>query len=207
MALKYGRRDCAGSIAIFPAGNMRNPEWFGDNVIPILITSLFAFILYLFLTSGSGTDIMGMWSYGETVAGIIVAGITGLISGRFFCRSKNYRMANPLRWIMLVIYIIPFFIEMARANLDVASRVITGNIRPGIVRISPGLKSNLGITLLANSITLTPGTLTVDIDEKSGDLFIHMINLPKGSEEKEIVDVKELFSFFNLSEWIRRIAE
>ena len=186
---------------------MVNPDRAGDNMIPILITALFAFLLYLFLTAGSGTDVLGIWPYGEIVAGIIVAGITGVISGRFFCGSKNYRMANPVRWILLIAYIIPFFIEMTRANLDVAARVITGNIRPGIVRISPGLKSDLGITILANSITLTPGTLTVDTDEESGDLFIHMINVPKGAEERKITDEKEIFSYFNLKEWIRRIAE
>ena len=66
---------------------------------------------------------------------------------------------------------------MAKANIDVAYRVITGKINPGIVKISPGLKTDLGITLLADSITLTPGTLSVDIDEKNNDLYIHWINV------------------------------
>jgi multicomponent Na+:H+ antiporter subunit E len=47
-------------------------------------------------------------------------------------------------------------------------------IRPGIVRIRTKLKSDVGRTTLANCITLTPGTLVVDITEE-GDLYVHWI--------------------------------
>ncbi len=175
-------------------------------LMPFIVTAVFAFILYLIITSGSG-DVLGLWSYEEIIAGVIVSVVAGAISGRFFCSSKNYRMANPLRWVLLIIYVIPFFIEMARANLDVALRVITGKINPGIVRVSPGLKTDLGVLLLANSITLTPGTLTVEVDEESGDLFVHVINVSDKLAGKEIADEKDLFPIFNLVSWIRRIAE
>ena len=65
-----------------------------------------------------------------------------------------------------------------------ANRVITGKINPGIVRISPKLKTDLGVTLLANSITLTPGTLTVDIDEKTNDLYVHWIAVKEEALKK-----------------------
>jgi multicomponent Na+:H+ antiporter subunit E len=174
--------------------------------MPFIVTAILCFILYLIITSGSG-DVLGLWSYEEIIAGVFVSVVAGAISGRFFCSSKNYRMLNPLRWVLLVIYIIPFFIEMARANLDVAMRVITGRINPGIVRISPGLKTDLGMLLLANSITLTPGTLSVEVDEESGDLFVHVINVSEELAAKEIADEKDLFPIFNLVGWIRRIAE
>ena len=117
-------------------------------------------------------------------------------------------MANPLRWVTLIVYVIvPFFLEMALANLDVAYRVITGKIRPGIVRLSPKLDTDLGVLLLANSITLTPGTLTVGIDEETNDLFVHMINIDRGMEKKEISDSEDVFTLFNFPQWIRRIAE
>jgi len=85
--------------------------------------------------------------------------------------------------------------------------VITGNIRPGIIRVQSGLRTDLGIFMLANSITLTPGTITVDIDEKSHDLYVHNINIPQGWEERPQVEERELFSLANLPAWIRRIAE
>ena len=89
---------------------------------------------------------------------------------------------------------------MAKANIDVAYRVITGKINPGIVKISPNLKSDAAITLLANSITLTPGTLSVDIDENNNDLYIHWINVT--NLKPEIEDICGSFPT-----WARRIAE
>jgi multicomponent Na+:H+ antiporter subunit E len=68
---------------------------------------------------------------------------------------------------------------MFKANIDVAYRVSHPNlpIRPGIVKVKTSLKSDTGLTFLANCITLTPGTMTVDIDKNSGFLYIHWINV------------------------------
>ncbi|HPK86658.1 MAG TPA: Na+/H+ antiporter subunit E, partial [Atribacterota bacterium] len=79
-------------------------------------------------------------------------------------------------------------------------RVLTNKINPGIVKISPNLKSDAAITLLANSITLTPGTLSVDIDERNNDLYIHWINVT--NLKPSIEDICGTFP-----EWARRIAE
>jgi len=110
-------------------------------------------------------------------------------------------MLQPHRWVLFLFYLIgPFFLAMARANLDVAYRVITGRIRPGIVRFNPGLRTDLARTVLANSITLTPGTLTVDVDDESGDFYVHWINVKR--EEPRPEDVCGPFPT-----WARRIAE
>ncbi len=115
-------------------------------------------IIYLFLTTGSRTDIFGLWSFIELVFGLLLSCIVGFIARTVFVK-ESYRMLNPVRWFLFLGYLIgPFFIALTKANLDVAYRVITGKINPGIVRISPGLETDLGITMLANSITLTPGT-------------------------------------------------
>lgn len=170
-----------------------------------VITTLLCFILYLLLTTGSGTDVLGLWSYIELVFGLLLSAIVGFIARTVFVK-KNYRMLNPLRWVYFLGYLIgPFFIALTKANLDVAYRVITGRINPGIVRISPKLKTDLGITMLANSITLTPGTLSVDIDENTNDLFIHWINVDKKALENNPVDCKYVCG--NFPTWIRRIAE
>ncbi|MDD1673368.1 MAG: Na+/H+ antiporter subunit E [Methanomicrobiales archaeon] len=175
-------------------------------MIPFIITALFGFFIYLVFTAGSGN--IGLWSSSELIAGVALGILTGIVTRNFLCRKKNYRMANPIRLILLAVYIIlPFFIEMTKANLDVAYRVITMKIRPGIVRVESNLRTDLGIFMLANSITLTPGTITVDIDEKTHDLFIHNINIGEGDEEKAAFKDVELFSLANLPAWIRRIAE
>jgi multicomponent Na+:H+ antiporter subunit E len=61
--------------------------------------------------------------------------------------------------------------------------------------------------MLAHSITLTPGTLSVNVDEKNHDLFIHVIHLDEGDEKKEVFEAEEIFAFMNIPAWIRRIAE
>lgn len=84
---------------------------------------------------------------------------------------------NPKRWFFFLIYLPYFLFWCLLANLDVAVRVVQPDIpiRPGIVKVRTTLKNEMAKTFLANSITLTPGTLTVDIDGQ--DLYIHCINI------------------------------
>jgi multicomponent Na+:H+ antiporter subunit E len=75
---------------------------------------------------------------------------------------------------------------MIKANFDVAYRVVHPKlpIKPGIVKVKTRLKSDTGLTFLANSITLTPGTMSVDIDRENGYLYIHWINVKSADVEK-----------------------
>jgi multicomponent Na+:H+ antiporter subunit E len=174
-------------------------------MLAFIITTILSFIVYLLLTTGSGTEVLGLWSYAELLLGAILSVIVGFIARTLFVKN-SYRMLNPVRWILFLIYGIgPFFYGMAKANVDVAYRVITGKINPGIVKISPKLKTDLGITLLANSITLTPGTLSVDIDENTNDLYIHWINVKTHAINKKPIDAKYVCGSFD--KWVRRIAE
>ena len=75
------------------------------------------------------------------------------------------------------------------------------------IRYNPKLKSDFGMMLLANSITLTPGTLSVDVDEKTNELFVHVLNIPAGLEDKKIWEGLDIFWKFDLAAWIRRITE
>lgn len=174
-------------------------------MLAFLATGALAYILYLILTLFTGS--VGLWSAGELIAGAVLSALAGLIAYRVsFARERtggrsSLRMLNPLRLLLFLGYLIgPFFLAMAKANLDVAYRVITGRIRPGIVRLSPNLKTDFGMTLLANSITLTPGTLSVDVDEEKGDLYVHWINVKNPDPE-----LKEVCGSF--PDWARRIAE
>jgi multicomponent Na+:H+ antiporter subunit E len=181
------------------------------NMLAFIVTFILSLVTYLMLTTGSGTDVVILnkgflsWSYVEIIIGIILSAIVGVIARKLFVK-KSFRMANPVRWLTFIAYIVgPFFISMAKANIDVAYRVITGKINPGIVKISPNLKTDLGITMLANSITLTPGTLSVDIDEEKNDLYIHWINVKDEALKKKPVDCKYICG--NFDKWVRRVAE
>ena len=167
----------------------------------LVITFAFSLLVYLALTAGSGSFIL--WSIEEIAFGVLFASLTSILARRIFPvlgLKPRYELLNPVRWLIFITYALgPFLMSMSRANIDVASRVITGKVRPGIVRISPGLKTNIGITMLANSITLTPGTLTVDIDDQK-NLYVHCINV--GRRKPRMRDVCRSFP-----EWIRRVAE
>lgn len=164
--------------------------------IATVFASLFA---YLLLTAGTGS-LLGLWSPYEIVVGVTLSLAIGVVT-RNSSNPRDLRMLNPFRWALFLVYLVgPFFVAMAKANIDVAYRVITGRIRPGIVRISPNYRTDLATTLLANSITLTPGTLTVDVDEKTNDLYVHWINV-----RRLPADIKDVCGSF--PDWIRRIAE
>jgi len=180
-------------------------------MLSFFVTSLIAFVMYLLLTVGSGT-LVGFWSGEELLVGAGLSLIVGFVTRQFLCNTacQSCRPAalSPLRWVRAIVYAAgPFFIEMAKANWDVATRVLTGKIRPGIVRIQSGMKTDLGTLMLANSITLTPGTLTVDIEEDTNDLFVHMLNVPEELAKREVMTAREVFSIFDCPAWIRRIAE
>ena len=74
-------------------------------------------------------------------------------------------------------YVFAFSWALIKSNLDVAFRVIKPSlpINPGIVKVKTKLKTPIGKMMLANSITLTPGTITVDI--KDDTLYIHWIDV------------------------------
>jgi len=169
-------------------------------MIDFIVTFLLSMLTYLILTASQG-EVWGLWSIFEIITGIVLSFIVAFIANKVLFQKRTYRMLNPLRWVIFLVYLIgPFFWAMAKANIDVAYRVITGKINPGIVKISPGLKTDLGITLLADSITLTPGTLSVDIDEKNNDLYVHWINVTTLKPTTHHICA-------NFPQWIRRIAE
>ena len=61
------------------------------------------------------------------------------------------------------------------------------------MKIRTSLKSDTGLTFLANSITLTPGTMTVDIDRDRGILYIHWINVRHMDIERATQDIAGKF--------------
>jgi multicomponent Na+:H+ antiporter subunit E len=165
-----------------------------------LVTFLGVFVLYLLLVWGSGSDI-AYFAYEELIAGLVLSLISAGVARAILGKAENTKMF--LKWPLFLVYIPYFLVQLAKANIDVAYRVITGRINPGIVRIKPGLKSDLGRTVLANSITLTPGTLTVDVDKEQGDLFVHWINVQETKSEEE--KIKAVCGSF--PDWARRLTE
>lgn len=151
--------------------NVENKYW----VKNFLYLFFFLIIIWLALTS--------TFQWEELIVGILISFLLALFL------NKNYLKLGfpPLsikRIAVSIVYFIVLFIEIIKANFDVAYRVIHPKmpIKPGIVVIKTGLKQDIAKMILANSITLTPGTFTLDIIEDK--LLIHWINVKtEGLEE------------------------
>ena len=99
---------------------------------------------------------------------MIVAFLVSAIAGQFLITTEKSRGFVP-RLVNSGKYLIYFLWEVVKANVHVAYIVLHPKlpIKPGIVKIETKLTKESGITVLANSITLTPGTLTIDVDPEN----------------------------------------
>ncbi len=118
---------------------------------------------------------------------LLVGFVFSFISAYFYAPHFNetgLQNLSPKRIFVLLRYMPVFFWEMVKANLDVAYRVLSPKmpINPGIVEFKTTLTSPVGKLALANSITLTPGTLTMDIIDDR--FFIHWIDVKSDDKEK-----------------------
>lgn len=79
-----------------------------------------------------------------------------------------------------------FFYELALSAFKVAVLVLTPDLRaklkPGIIAFPLTVKSDAEITLLANLITLTPGTLSVDVSEDRRFIYVHALSVSNKQE-------------------------
>ena len=145
----------------------------------VVATFVVCFAFWLLLT----------WSFTmqELIAGGVVSLAVALFAARFFIHDKAFWFANPLKLFSGLFYWLCIFpIELVKANVDMAKRCFGGckNINPGIVKVPVGLKSDYGQAALANSITLTPGTITMEATEEDGQtyFYIHWIDVTATEE-------------------------
>lgn len=93
----------------------------------------------------------------------------------------------------IIAFIFFFLYELIKANIQVAFDVITPKfyMTPGIVRVPLDAKTDLEITLLANLISLTPGTLSLDVSDDKKVLYVHSMYI--ANEEEFIHSIKSGF--------------
>ena len=131
-----------------------------------VIYFIIGFCLWFLLTLSVNVD--------HLVVGVIVVLLGTILFGGYFT-SKPMKFLQLHRLFWVIIYIPVFMWYMFKANIDVAYRVLHPErpIKPGIVKIKTTLTTDIAKVFLANSITLTPGTMTCDIDGEF--LYIHWI--------------------------------
>jgi len=101
---------------------------------------------------------------------------------------KYFRIAPRL-----ISFLFYFLYELIKANIQVAIDVVTPKfyMTPGIVALPLEAKTDLEITLLANLISLTPGTLSLDVSEDKKVLYVHAMYIE--NKEEFIEDIKNGF--------------
>jgi len=158
-----------------------------------LIYFILSFVVWILLT---WPFFDGKVDIGVMIAGLIASAIVAVLFHEML--PKEHRVfLSPVRMFWVLVYIPVFFYYVIMANFDVVYRALHPKmpIRPGIVKIKTNLKTESGITALANSITLTPGTLTVDLTD-DGYLYIHWINVKSDDIEQATKLIAKRFEWF-----------
>ena len=134
---------------------------------------------------------MLVWSFDSQhiVTGVLISALVSFMTAGLF-KGHEGSFKNPARYLWIFYYIPVFIWECLKANIDGALRVIHPGapINPGIVKVRTELKSDIALTLLANSLTLTPGTMVVDIDKENGFLYVHWVNV----KTQDVAEATEL---------------
>jgi multicomponent Na+:H+ antiporter subunit E len=142
------------------------------------VVSTSVVLLGIWLSLTLSTDIQEI-ALGVIVSVIAAVATNGALTGNLLPLFK------PRKCIAVIGYVFYFLGQMIKANIDVLFRVFRPVIplNPGIVEAELKLKSERAKAIVANSITLTPGTITIDITGNS--IFIHWIFLPVGDVHAE----------------------
>jgi len=116
------------------------------------------------------------------LVGLVVSSTIALVYTKLF-QHKKFEFINPF-W--LFIYLLVLLKNLIISNLQIAKRVLSPDMKlsPAIVAVKTDLKSDWKKLLLANSVTLTPGTLTLDV--KDDMLYIHIIEFRDGDDKGSI---------------------
>jgi len=172
-----------------------------NRVVSGISTFIVCFLFWMLL----------VWSVAprEIVLGVIVAAIMAWFAGRFFIHSSPFYLFNPVRLVTMIVYCVIIFLwEIIKANLSMAAIVLSPNLKDykaGIIRVpgSDEIKSEYGLAMVSNCITLTPGTITMDVAEDEAGknyYYIHWIDVAETDREKAGDAIKG-----TMEKWIGRI--
>ena len=172
----------------------------------IASTAIMLYVFWLLITGQLVSLFKGEPNVQVLVLGVIVVVCAALYTSRFFIHESPFYLYNPVRLLTLLFYcVVIFMIELTKANIDVAKRALSPKlpVNPGIVKVPVGLKSEYGQSMLANSITLTPGTITMDAAEDSEGqtwFYIHWIDVAETDHAAAGEAIKG-----TLEKWVGRI--
>ena len=164
-------------------------------------------LVTLCVLTGYWVVLTGTFELSTLVTGVTLCFFLSLFTYDFFTADIIGRRGFLPRFLMFILLYIPelafiFLFRIIEANVNVARHVIKMDINPGIVKIHTPLRSHTAVTALANIITLTPGTLTLDVKEtlEGNTLYVHWIDVETVSPEEAGELIKG-----GVDEWLQRM--
>ncbi len=142
--------------------------------LPQPFLSLFLWLVWLLLVNTV--------SPGHILLGALLAMILPLLTARFWPeRPKIHRPWKLLRYIGVLL------LDIGLANLTVARLILgpTRKLRPAFIQLPLELQSEFAISILASTISLTPGTVSSDLSPDRKTLLIHALDI---ESEAEVID-------------------
>ena len=161
------------------------------RIVRILITGVNLFAGWLLFTASLAPY--------SLLLGLVFCALLAMLTYRFFLEEHEaaWRSLIPRLYFLLGFLLVMLW-KIYAASFAVAWQVISGRINPRIVHFRTRLKYDLARAVLANTITLTPGTVTLDLEEDH--LIVHWLNAPTTHSHHAGKLIKGPFET-----WLRRI--
>lgn len=161
------------------------------KIARIVITSVYLYAGWLAFT-------VNVSPMSLIIGAVFCLGVATMTYGIFIEEREAGRRFHLPRLYYAVFYFLFLILQIYLSSFKVAWKVITGNINPRIVHFRTRLKYDLARALLANSITLTPGTVTLDLDDDH--LIVHWLDARTTHSHYASKLIKG-----RLEQWLRRI--
>ncbi|MCW5750442.1 MAG: Na+/H+ antiporter subunit E [Alphaproteobacteria bacterium] len=132
--------------------------------------------------------VTGVGTFVNLVFGLLI-GFAALWLTRELWGDTRYFRRLPLVARLLLLFLYELVLSSLRVARDVLKPRMT--FRPGIVAVPIDLTDDLQITMLANLITLTPGTMSVDVSDDRKLIYVHAMDI--GDRDQLVRDIKDGF--------------
>jgi multicomponent K+:H+ antiporter subunit E len=146
------------------------------RLVPLPLHSLMLLIVWLMLNSSI--------SLGHILLGTVVAIVIPMLCAPL--RVPQPRIKRPLK---VFTYLLVVLKDIVIANLEVAVLVLgpMHKIKPGFVAVPLDLAGTFPITVLASTVTMTPGTVSAEVSKDNKWLYVHVLSMPEN--EQEVIDL------------------
>ncbi|MFC3096097.1 Na+/H+ antiporter subunit E [Alteromonas sediminis] len=146
------------------------------RLVPMPLHSFMLLIVWLMINASL--------SVGHILLGTLLGIIIPLLCAPLKVPQPSIK--KPLKVVSYVLLVIK---DIIVANIEVAKLVLgpMNKINPGFIAVPLDLKDNFPITVLASTVTMTPGTVSAEVTKDKAWLYVHVLNMPL--DEQELVDV------------------